>query len=292
MSLQAAVDRLGVAVNDVCPVGENHVIAGIHALAGHSGDQPRLENSGNVNVAASPKLSISCFLDQIVNGELREILNIAKDQNDSNMKNVVTPGKMIPNPIAPKNLLSINHLRIVYTAIELLWVCGVLPFVWTMLGDSFDWGEGAHPKSLLLSSELLILLSNNDAFVADASLALQYVQCIHCLISVPLFSTNMLPRNLRRVLVALLVLTGPKPSVTESDNENKLISRNEVPTSAKQLLNDICFHSDSKIFVVSELRIATRGPPWMRSAASDLFSRMLLSERGLEAVLRAYLEGS
>jgi hypothetical protein len=105
----------------------------------------------------------------------------------------------------------------------------------------------------------------------------------------------MLPRNLRRVLVALLVLThrsnADLAGSSESDTDRKLIRQNLASTSAKQLLNRICFDGDNKTFVVSELRVATRGPPWMRSAASEVFSHILLSERGLEAVLRAYLEG-
>ena len=326
MALQAAVDRLGVVISTLCNTKDDHCIVNINHI--HVNNEPLVSDIASCNsvqsiqigqssVEKSARSSVSLYsrsmmwskdsLDQIVGREIREILEVAasliEESNHSNNKSLPAPRKMVSNPQAPPTVLSINHLRIVYTTIELLWLCGVQPFLGTILGDNFEWGEAPHPKSLLLTKESMILLSKTCNSGEDLNQIMCYLRCIHSLVSSPLFSTNMLPRNLRRLLVALLVLAKSDIALSERcklrlvlnshdmNHSTTMCDLNEVSILAKDLLESICFQSDDKSFVISELRVASRGPSWMRCAASELFSRIILSDNGFESVLRAYLQG-
>jgi hypothetical protein len=277
MSLQAAVDRLGIAVNNL------------------SSSKDKQKNNSNYNrdiITSNQKeadddysnvdVNILNFLDCIVEDHLQEILSISesltKESIDNPKKNIL---KMIPNPPAPATLLSINHLRVIYTSIELLWVCGILPYLKTKVDETFDFGDALHPKSVLLTKDTLTSLSNFE-IIPNTCQILCYTRCMYNLLSNPVFSINMLPRNLRRVLVSLLVLS------KEEKNPSQVSS---IQSTAILLLEEICFRSSNKSFVISELRVAATGPPWMRLRASDLFSHIILSKGGIEAVLQAYLEG-
>jgi hypothetical protein len=256
MTLQAAVDRLGVYVNDLSNLNDRQ--------------KKKSNDNGNIiksttdipdddysNLAVNKLINLDC----IVEDHIIEILSISKSLTKDSIDNPKTKIlKMIPNPPAPSTLLSINHLRIVYTSIELLWICGVLPYLKTVLHESFDLGDTLHPKSVLLTKDTLIALSNFD-IIPSTSQILCYTRCMYELISNPVFSTNMLPRNLRRVLVSLLVLAkGEKTSFEEGSIQN--IEEGSIQNTAILLLEEICFNCSNKSFVISELRIAANGPPW------------------------------
>ena len=300
MALQSAVDRLGGVIIGICNAEDNHDIADLNSI--NSSTVPLLSNE--VLCDSQP---LAVVLERLVSVEVREILELAatllKESTHSNMSSSSTPRKMISNPRAPPTVLSINHLRIVYTTIEVLWICGVKPLLGTILGGNFEWGEGPHPKSLLVTKESMAHLSKKCSAGFDLNQTMRYVRCIYSLVSNPLFLTNMLPRNLRRLLVALLLMTKYDEILTERrkrhmgpeeiDLSYGHTDRNidEIIVAARSLLDIICFQSDNKTFVVSELRVATRGPSWMRTAASEIFSKIILSDGGFECVLRAYLEG-
>ena len=300
MALQSAVDRLGGVIIGICNAEDNHDIADLDSI--NLSTVPLLSNE--VLCDSQP---LAVVLERLVSVEVREILELAatllKESTHSNMSSSSTPRKMISNPRAPPTVLSINHLRIVYTTIEVLWICGVKPLLGTILGGNFEWGEGPHPKSLLVTKESMAHLSKKCSAGFDLNQTMRYVRCIYSLVSNPLFLTNMLPRNLRRLLVALLLMTKYDEILTERrkrhmgpeeiDLSYGHTDRNidEIIVAARSLLDIICFQSDNKTFVVSELRVATRGPSWMRTAASEIFSKIILSDGGFECVLRAYLEG-
>ena len=300
MALQSAVDRLGGVIIGICNAEDNHDIADLDSI--NLSTVPLLSNE--VLCDSQP---LAVVLERLVSVEVREILELAatllKESTHSNMSSSSTPRKMISNPQAPPTVLSINHLRIVYTTIEVLWICGVKPLLGTILGGNFEWGEGPHPKSLLVTKESMTHLSKKCSAGFDLNQTMRYVRCIYSLVSNPLFLTNMLPRNLRRLLVALLLMTKYDEILTERrkrhmgpeeiDLSYGHTDRNidEIIVAARSLLDIICFQSDNKTFVVSELRVATRGPSWMRTAASEIFSKIILSDGGFECVLRAYLEG-
>ena len=300
MALQSAVDRLGGVIIGICNAEDNNDIADLDSI--NSSTVPLLSNE--VLCDSQP---LAVVLERLVSVEVREILELAatllKESTHSNMSSSSTPRKMISNPRAPPTVLSINHLRIVYTTIEVLWICGVKPLLGTILGGNFEWGEGPHPKSLLVTKESMAHLSKKCSAGFDLNQTMRYVRCIYSLVSNPLFLTNMLPRNLRRLLVALLLMTKYDEILTERrkrhmgpeeiDLSYGHTDRNidEIIVAARSLLDIICFQSDNKTFVVSELRLATRGPSWMRTAASEIFSKIILSDGGFECVLRAYLEG-
>ena len=300
MALQSAVDRLGGVIIGICNAEDNHDIADLDSI--NLSTVPLLSNE--VLCDSQP---LAVVLERLVSVEVREILELAatllKESTHSNMSSSSTPRKMISNPRAPPTVLSINHLRIVYTTIEVLWICGVKPLLGTILGGNFEWGEGPHPKSLLVTKESMTHLSKKCSAGFDLNQTMRYVRCIYSLVSNPLFLTNMLPRNLRRLLVALLLMTKYDEILTERRKRHMApeeidlscghTDRNidEIIVAARSLLDIICFQSDNKTFVVSELRVATRGPSWMRTAASEIFSKIILSDGGFECVLRAYLEG-
>ena len=300
MALQSAVDRLGGVIIGICNAEDNHDIADLDSI--NSSTVPLLSNE--ILCDSQP---LAVVLERLVSVEVREILELAatllKESTHSNMSSSSTPRKMISNPRAPPTVLSINHLRIVYTTIEVLWICGVKPLLGTILGGNFEWGEGPHPKSLLVTKESMAHLSKKCSAGFDLNQTMRYVRCIYSLVSNPLFLTNMLPRNLRRLLVALLLMTKYDEILTERRKRHMApeeidisyghTDRNidEIIVAARSLLDIICFQSDNKTFVVSELRVATRGPSWMRTAASEIFSKIILSDGGFECVLRAYLEG-
>lgn len=296
MSLQSAVERLGLAIHDVCKnvQTESDEMATVFSVN-------NAPSSNNVEPIINHRKghSQSEFLDQLIKKEINEILEIISSINkevetSSDKVNPIYP-KMIVNPVAPPNVLSINHLRIVYTTIEIIWVSGIQPFVEVELGETFDWCEAPHPKSLLISKENLKSISKVEGVELNSSNTLKYCQCINSFISSSLFSANMLPRNLKRLLTATLILSKSNRRQARAKilelSDDTLLEPSSDSVLALQLMTDICLNSSFKSLVVSELRIATKGPRWMRSAAGEWFNRILLSDLGFEAVLKAYLEG-
>lgn len=315
MSLQLVVDQLGRTVNQLIKCTEEEKIS----LGFSSKNNDKMivddiveENNDNMNSTIS-KESIMNSLYQIVDAQLPKVLNTVETLTnkllnpiDSITRIPIVHPKMHPNPPAPPTLLNINHLRIVYTSIELLWVCKILPYISTTLGNTFDWSDTIYPKSLLINKDSLSKLS----FIPlnNSNQTLKYIQCMHSLIINPVFSSNMLSRNLKRVLIALLVLSREE-DINHNNQLNSLPLSNytsdqcttnieniyfikQIDISAKQLLYEVCFNSSNKTFVVSELRGASKGPKWIISHAGKLFSEIILSEFGLQAVLKAYLEGN
>lgn len=296
MTLQSAVERLGLAIHDVC---KNVIIDSEEVVSTFSVNGQRSLDNG-FSVANHLKGHLQCvFLNQLIKNEINEVLEImeslGRDAKTSNARVSPAYPKMVSNPVAPTSVLSINHLRIVYTTIELIWVSGIQPFMEDQLGGSFDWCEAPHPKSLLISKENLASMPKMEGNESNSSNTFRYCQCIYSLINNSLFSSNMLPRNLKRILMAMLILSKSH----EKNNPHKSVDLSDIAvlastsdnTLAFQLMTDICFNSSYKSLVVSELRIATKGPQWMRSAAGEWFTRILLSDLGFEAVLKAYLEG-
>ena len=216
---------------------------------------------------------------------------------------------------APLTALSINHLRIVYTAIEVIWICGLCPLLEPSLGTKFDWSDAVHPKSLLISRDILeswsnllptnhsLLLKGSEQSDHALTMAWSYARCMHIVLRNNAFAAHMLPRNLRRLLVSLLVLSktvleqsamysNPSFNSVLATSDSREATADMVPELAYNLLRELCDASGGKPLVVSELRIATRGPSWMKTAASALLTHILLSPPdGLEAVLKAHLDG-
>jgi hypothetical protein len=301
MSLQAAVDRLESVVRDGNTLGVS-AQQNNNATADANVRQP----AASYQPSADDLSQKSAILSRLITGlnEMLEIYDLLMKQMDvSNLNIAVMPSKISTKPVAPPTVLSINHLRVVYSSIELLWILGIKVDIAQMLGTTFDWNEAICPKSLLISKEVVSHLGRLITAESEPETVFQCTQCIYSIISNSLFSANMLPRNLKRVLVALLVLSRPVDHTSNVDvARSKLLDRdlctnNSIESvqsacqKAERLLHEICLNNSIKSLVVSELRIAVKGPHWMRSAASDLFTKILLSDMGFSAVLRAYLEG-
>ena len=301
MSLQAAVERLESVVRDGNTLGvstqqNSNATADANVRQTAASNQPTAEG-------LSQK---SAILSRLMTGlnEMLEIYDLLSRQLDvSNLNVAVMPSKISTKPVAPPTVLSINHLRVVYSSIELLWILGIKVVIAQTFGSTFDWNEAICPKSLLISKEAVSHLGRLITAESEPEIVFQCTQCIYNIISNSLFSANMLPRNLKRVLVALLVLSKPVDQTSPVDvDRNKLLdidrwtnssveSAQSACQKAERLLHEICLSNSFKSLVVSELRIAVKGPHWMRTAASDLFTKILLSDMGFSAVLRSYLEG-
>ena len=301
MSLQAAVDRLESVVRDGNTLGVS-AQQNNDATADADVRQP----AASCQPSADDLSQKPAILSRLITGlnEMLEIYDLLMKQMDtSNLNVAVMPSKISIKPVAPPTVLSINHLRVVYSSIEILWILGIKVVIAQTIGSTFDWNEAIYPKSLLISKEAVSHLGRFITAESEPETVFQCIQCIYSIISNSLFSANMLPRNLKRVLVALLVLSRPVDQTSNVDvARNKLLdidicTNNSVESAqtilqkAERLLYEICLSSSIKSLVVSELRIAVKGPHWMRSAASDLFTKILLSDLGFSAVLRAYLEG-
>jgi hypothetical protein len=71
-----------------------------------------------------------------ISQELNRINNVYENANEANHSN-------------QSNLLSVNHLRGIYTALEILWQWGILPFL------PVNYSKESLPKSILMTSKLL-----------------------------------------------------------------------------------------------------------------------------------------
>ena len=293
MSLQSAIDKLGTAICEICALDAvNH---GIEAAS-----DSRYPPLGDIlsDVENSWSYRILKNLDILIKNEIGNVIDIvvalADERGTSKLNDNLSTFNPNLIPKAPPTAVSINHLRVIYTSVELLWVTGVQSFLVTVLEDNFDWGEAPHPKSLLVSREKLASLAKAKPSLHQM---FSYCQCINKLISNFIFSANMLPRNLHRILVAFLALANCDNKalgfnkIDDSSTTDESQTLTTVRKGAKRLLTEICFSTENKSLVISELRIASKGPKWLRAAASELFSQIVLSENGLDAALRAYLEG-
>lgn len=296
MSLQLAIERLGIAICKICASAtENHGIAASSIVRPH---YPLQDKKLSDLDYSSPPCILANF-DVLIADEIGNVLDIvealAKERGPSEPRSNLSQFNPHLKPVAPPTALSINHLRIIYTLIELLWIIGVQSFLVTVLEDNFDWGDALHPKSLLVSRDTLLSLATS---VPNLQQMFSYCQCINKLISNYIFGANMLPRNLNRMLVALLTLANcdDKAIGFSHIKDNTVTGGSQilitVRKGAKQLLTEISFSTENKSLVISELRIASKGPKWLRLAAAELFSQIILSDNGLDAALRAYLEGN
>jgi hypothetical protein len=101
-----------------------------------------------------------------ISAQLRKIVAIVKILSDAtpSSSSIVVAGR--PPPVPPPTTLSIAQLRIVYTVLELLWVCELHPFIKYLAETITDGGsilssesEHPYPKSLLVSKEELTDIS-------------------------------------------------------------------------------------------------------------------------------------
>jgi hypothetical protein len=110
-------------------------------------------------------------------------------------------------------LISIQHMRVVYTILELLWHWGLKQQLTALTCFSLP-DEVSQPKSLLVNKEMLnflliteksklIINCTNDLLFNDL---LRIVKVIIDVVTEEMFIHQMLERNLSRLLLSLLTL--------------------------------------------------------------------------------------
>jgi len=97
-----------------------------------------------------------------------------------------------------------------------------------------------------------------------------------------LFKATMLKRNLKRIIISLLILLKYQPILL--NEENLLL--------AQKLLDDFTINLPERVMVISNLRIVSNGPKYLSNASCNIMTKILLSSQGLETVLLGYLEGN
>ena len=189
-----------------------------------------------------------------------------------------------------KPLLSVQSLRVVYTAVELLWQWGIVPTLDTVCLE-FKLPVPPFPSSLLAQKKTIDYVSTQ---LSSATVTLQefnkLTSTIAAVISNDTFSGLMLQRNLDRVLFCYLVLSNPE-KVLSFSNSGDWESQGDIITQAAVSLQGL-YDGPFAPVVVSKLRAFTKGPAWLRDASCAILTNILQGPRGVETVLSGYLEGS
>ena len=210
-------------------------------------------------------------------------------------------------------LISINHLRVIYTAVEILWCVGLQDFIYRVSGLKLP--ASPIPKAQLVRSNVIKYLASSNC--PDEITVGQQEKAIHGrkivdayratnLIKQVIFNDNfsniMLCRNLDRVILAFISLSDFSSTyrISNSSSEETLSRFSDAAedhsglliADADAALKDIV-SSPFKATVVTKLRVFSKGPAYIRSRASRMLTEVLLSESGgLEAVLVGYLAGN
>ena len=175
-------------------------------------------------------------------------------------------------------LLSVQHLRIIYSVIEILWHWGISCEVKRRAG--FAMPSQSLPNSLLIRKLVIdyITTCTADTIPRSTEQLWSVVDCLSQVVLNPNFSGLMLQRNLDRLLLSYLVL--------ERDSSDDTISLRAA--SALRTL----YEGPIASVVVTKLRGFTKGPVWLRDACCGILNSVLQGTGGLEAVLSGYLEGT
>jgi hypothetical protein len=268
---------------------QNLLVRHIEAVCrGRDGADDIVSRMGTLVTASIPRNETpGAFLDEVIVKRLADIMDIlAQLEAKPHVRSAASEAK---TPEPPPDLLSINQMRAIYTALELTWHIGIRPYVYNKMMKS-PVSSVSLPKSLLIDPQSLSLLGTLSVNF-DVGRVWSYVRCIGRVSGHPLFSSLMLSRQMSRLILALLCLI-EEPALgryTDSDGDSDRIR--EVSMEASVMLNQLAAAASSKSMFVSELKVASRGPEWMKKAASLILASVIMSEGGVEAVLHGYLQG-
>ena len=187
-------------------------------------------------------------------------------------------------------LLSVQTLRVVYTAVELLWQWGINKAV--LHNTHFPMPVASLPNALLVSKRTVDVVMEGTAHNAiPMQTILNITNCIRLVVTNDNFSGLMLQRNLDRVLLTYFWLS---KTPSESSELVQHISETEnlrnIAASSREAL-DLLQRSPFAPFVVTKLRAFTKGDAWLREASCQMLTNILVGNKGLEVVLSGYLEG-
>ena len=245
--------------------------------------------SSSTDEMSSPNIYIftNKWINQIteINNTLIQIDRVASDQKQIDSTNKYTDKK-------PSILLTINELRTVYTTLEVLWY-----FIYTSFFKplfSFDSSDD-HPSSLTISkSDSLKLVGRFKDLSMNEADAWKLTLNMYHIATHPLFSGTMLQRTMKRILLSIVYFQNyhPKFSLpTCPPSSSSPLASISLPLVTPTELAAILVTGPFKSIVITSLKALNKGPDWMKAIGSRMFSDIIVSEGGLEAVLLSYLDG-
>lgn len=175
-------------------------------------------------------------------------------------------------------MVSINHVRVLYTALELLWVFGIQPTL--DKASAFTLPSSRLPNAMVIPPEALVELDGKPLLPVNSMVNfVSRVDLFQHLICNDMIASMVLPRNFGRLLLACYVFL-------------EKASKNEAITTRYQaLLNELVATDKYKTMLVSKLRSFTSGPVWLRKMASETLRQVVESSGGVQAVFSGYLDG-
>jgi hypothetical protein len=112
--------------------------------------------------------------------------------------------------VSPDDMLSVDHLRAVYTGAELIWKVCILPLV-QIEYPSYTETDLVHPKSLIISSDNLKSIRVSDLprnVLSCWSSFMTFFRISNC----KSFSNMMFDRNARRIVLFAIIVSKVYPS--------------------------------------------------------------------------------
>jgi hypothetical protein len=224
-----------------------------------------------------------CDYSTLPNHILHRVIPAMSDNLDRLIKQLLIDEALDPG----KPILSVHNLRVVYSAIELIWQWGIQPTVASSSG--FTLPESAYPSSLLVHKRTVDhVFDYIKSHVIQVEHLEKLITSVMRLVSNDSFSGLMLQRNLDRILLVFIMLSDEdKVSVLDKSGVE---SNSFIKLRAVAVLRSL-YEGPFASMVVSKLRAFTRGPTWLREASCAILTNVLQGERGVEIVLSGYLEG-
>lgn len=205
------------------------------------------------------------------------------------------------------NLLSISHLRGVYTALELLWCWGVLPY----LTLTKELQKELIPKSILIPSPLILEVSERIKMTLNSITALPNVEIILLIFrtcTCHMFRGMMIERNFKRVLCACIsILCHCTPqSLPNIDPRSLQQSRLTCQNLLNRVIMDPLVSPEKdpllsipeqnvdidRCTTIESLRyVSMCGTSVMQHIVGSLLTMILIQPDGLRATLSVYLSG-
>ncbi len=229
------------------------------------------------------------------------------------------------NGTDPTSSLPIDDIRVIYTAIEVLWLMAIEPKISALIeaastsSDSTGTSPGqpqkpatfvlSTPKIMVIDDQTVKALMRTDGGGFIASLTCftwqeitEVMLCLEDLCSHPLVCQMILPRNISRFLLVYFVemhlsrceessksygLT--QPHSVYKTNYMRFISLLSDPTKLRRYESQQLI--DKSIIIKSLRQFTSHKAIWVRTMATTNMTDILLSEMGLVHVILGYLEG-
>ena len=190
----------------------------------------------------------------------------------------------------PTLLLSLHQLRVLYTAIEHIWIWTYHTGLKKCCCLHYDQG---HPKALLVSSlyvdSLISLYQSSNMQITDSycDQIWESSSLFELIITHDLFSGMMIERNMDRLLLTLL-LHSDDPTATFGMQRKEL---------ARERLERLCQSRYVGIVIcaLQSLRKRARGAlegggAWLEAAVADRFAAIVAAPGGVVSVISTYIQ--